>query len=181
LAKNKVNVKFNGILGKLKRGDLSALLNDKTKDTVGNYTLKNIREFSAKGLSPVRGHGRFAAYAVQRLGGGSVNDKNLYPNSVRGKFPSKGIRPINLRLDGSYISAFAFERIATGVRVGLFDASSLIKKMFEAHNEGMHPDVPQRKVLPTGTDTFVESIIRGIKEIFRERLAQEIKKQNRRG
>jgi hypothetical protein len=53
--------------------------------------------------------------------------------------------------------------------------------MFEAHNEGMHPDVPQRKVLPTGTDTFVESIIRGIKEIFRERLAQEIKKQNRRG
>ncbi len=135
---------------------------------MGNEVLRQMRGAVAIGLSPVRDVGRYKPYAIQRKGGGSPGE-NLYPNTVRSKFPNKNIRPVNLWLDGTYINSFTFRRLKNAIEIGLFEPPELIRKMFETHNDGaLEPDVPQRKVLPNEGEGFIITIQRSILDIFSE-------------
>lgn len=126
-------------------------------------------ELVSVGKSPVKGVGRFKAYATQRN-----DDPRGYPNdsNTRSKFPGKKTRPVNLKLsnDMPYLKAiFKAKFTDGGIEIGK-PSDKLLAKLFEAHNEGEHDDVPQRKVIPTGGDTFTESIILAIKNIYLKRI-----------
>jgi len=125
------------------------------------------------GKSPVKGFGRFKPYAAQRKRKG-------YPElpKIRDKYPRKKTRPVNLFLDGKYLQAITKSRInktRDGIEYGLIDGTALQQKMFESHNEGKRPDIPQRKVVPTGGDDFTALIRRKIKNIYLKRVRSIIK------
>lgn len=165
--------KFNGVIGEFLRGGLT---NTKVKQDVGRTAERMAKEMIAKGTSPVRGEGRFKAYAAQRL-----NDrpkKSLYPNSVRKKFPDKKVRPVNLKLSGDYLSEFTYRLLRKGVEIGFISPSNLTRKKFETHNLGKHKHVPQRKHLPDiqRNEQLAVSIMREIRSIVRRRISDIIKK-----
>jgi hypothetical protein len=143
------------------------------------------REFIAKGISPVKGFGRFPAYARQRK-----SDPSKYPAPVLGRFPGKKDRPVNLRLDGSFMKHFTWWLDKKKINVGMSgskgrfnDPPTHIIDMFETHNDGTQaPTVPQRKFLPNkdGED-YKPKITVAIRDEFDKKIKQIIEKSNNRG
>jgi hypothetical protein len=125
------------------------------------------------GVSPVKGKGRFKAYAAQRS-----SALGSYPNipRIREKYPSKKTRPVNLYLDGSYLEAVTkHTNKSTGIEFGLINASEFNRDLFKTHNEGKNRNVPQRKVIPTKGEGFVESVNKIIKDIYLQRIRNIIR------
>lgn len=194
-----------------------------TKQVAKHMGLKTVRmakDMISKGMSPVRGYGRFPAYAAQRASGsvkkarGKFKSKRArdaatrlikeresgkYPWSVMDRFPDKKVRPVNLFLNGWYLDHYTywFERRRTSrfsrsknysVIIGLSSSRDVysapppdVFKYFEAHNEGMHKDVPMRRHLPTRQgEEFAVSIMREIVRIVGERVKVLARDQNNR-
>ena len=141
--------------------------------TLGGQVKKLSLELVKIGKSPVKGHGRFKRYAVQR------GKPSNYPETprIRKRFPSKKTRPVNLFLDGSYLQAITKSKMnaeKNGIIYGLIGGSILHKKMFESHNEGKRKDIPQRKVVPSGKEQFTAKIMQRIKGLYLSRIKRII-------
>lgn len=94
------------------------------KKQVGEFLIKEVKDFISKGISPVKGYGRFPAY----------KDPDRYPGG------QKSNRPVNLRLSGDMLSALKFKylknsRLSIGWFPGLFGGKKEAKKA-QAHNDG---------------------------------------------
>jgi len=173
----KVKIKIPTVDSMVKR----KIATRKFRDKLGRLVLKEILSSIARGISPVRGHGRFKGYKVDRSTGKAK--AQAYPNSVKDKFPSKRKRPVNLKLSGDLLKAMRFRRLVGGVEVGLINASKKLKAIFEGHNEGsnLKAKLPQRKILPTGPkDRFKVSIQRRIVNLYLARIRQIISRSRRR-
>src|SRR6056297_2054670 len=133
---------------------------------------KGIIRLVRRGISPIKDHGRFTAYSADRRSG-EVPRQRLYPYTVQSKYPSKQKRPVNLYLSGKYLDRIQTKRKARGIyKIGLMSPTNKQRKMFDCHNLGNHPDVPQRKHLPTeNQDRLKEEIMIE----FRKGLAKEFK------
>lgn len=132
---------------------------------------QGINEMLDVGTSPVRGYGRYEAYAAQRL------DPKKYPNSVKSKYPNKKIRPVNLQLTGAMIKSIkVLSSSGDKVSIGIPSGKESLKA--ETHNEGTQRHrVPQRKFLPTGPgEEFVVSIQRKILAILEKAVSDRLKK-----
>jgi len=171
----KVKVKFSSDLSPDK------ILDDATAKLVGETVKDMMLNLISKGISPVRGEGKFKAYAEQRL-----NDKTKYPKSVKKKFPGKKTRPVNLSLSGELLKKFGWW-ISKGARglgkttwIGFKNPSKRTKDLLETHNEGRHKDVPKRQILPdfSQNEELAVSINRKIVEIYRKRVESIINKAN---
>lgn len=159
-------------------------INENDALNIGGTTEKAMKKSIASGLSPVRGVGRFKRYSEQ-IGSKPSN----YPKDVRGRYPTKKTRPVNLYLNGWYLSHLThwFNKRSNTVGVGF--SGSYEKKTkppkavidyFEAHNEGMHPHVPKRKHLPNKKgDQFTKTIQSAYKKEFERAVARAIKKMNK--
>ena len=199
-SKGKVTVTVNLTAMKNRLLTLAKIVDGPTKDLLGKFVDVSTKERVARGLSPVRGVGRFPAYAVQRktaqarhikksLSGSrrkSINSKisnakdSLYPRTVKDKFPDKKDRPINLYLDGTFLSNIGYNWTKLGIEYGLQSDRKLMVDMFQTHNNGTHKDVPQRKFVPVNPkDKYVKAITLGIKEIYSDRIKDIIKRMNR--
>lgn len=148
---------------------------------IGDATVVAMKDSISKGLSPVLGVGRFERYSEQK--GGS------YPASVRGRFPGKKTRPVNLYLNGYYLSFLTwwFSRKKKHIGIGFSgkraDKTSVPKfvmDLFEAHNEGMNRNVPQRRHLPSKQgEEFTKTIQAEYKREFNSVIRRHIKKINK--
>lgn len=149
--------------------DRKRIVTNQVSRELGVSVRKEVLALVAVGKSPIKGKGRFRAYAAQRKGQG-------YPEipRIKRRFPGKKTRPINLRLNGKYLRAI-LKTIKIEGGIAFEELDEFNKKLFESHNEGKHPDVPQRKVLPTGKDTFVPIIIRAINKVYLKRIKRIIK------
>lgn len=167
----KVRVDLSGIRNSL----LSRrAVDNRTKDKVGEFVDRETKKRIAVGKSPVKGVGRFKAYAVQRKGEGYPETSN-----IKSRFPLKKTRPVNLKLDGTFLDAIGFNRTKFGVEYGLQSRRKLLQDMFDAHNNGEHPDVPQRKFVPTGSrDAYTTDIVKGIRDIYNDRVSDIIRQMN---
>ncbi len=167
----KVKVDFSALRNQLINND--RVINKKTKKRLGKFLDKETKERIEVGTSPVKGVGRFKPYAIQRKGSG-------YPRDVKRKFPSKKDRPINLHLDGTFLNNIGFKLTKFGIEYGLISKKKLMKDMFDTHNNGTHPHVPQRKFLPNKKgDKYTTSIMKGIKNIYNLRISNIIKRMNK--
>lgn len=185
MAKLKVTLKLD------KRLDPSLLFNSKFHDRVGLQVVMKMRDFIARGISPVKGFGRFEAYAAQRNSAtvrefsrtqskdnrgyyrklAKKTKEVSYPNSVKDKFPGKQMRPVNLYLDGTFLDTLGYKSNRYSVSVGHMDTSKKTKNLFEAHNEGLNKNVPMRRYLPNKkNEEFVATIMSMIKSIYSERI-----------
>lgn len=152
--------------------DPKKIMNAKTQKDLGSKTLDAIKDRVAIGLSPVKGVRRYMAYASTRNGKG-------YPNTpdIQKKFPNKSTRPVNLKLSGEFLDALEHKKKSGGVEIGWFNPTRHIKNLIETHQQGLHPDVPRRQVLPTDEgNEFVSPIQRLIKNIVLRRISEIIKK-----
>lgn len=160
MARSKVKLKLNGLEKLRKEFSSGPVL-----DEIGKAVVKGMREAIAIGLSPVAKVGRFDGYAAQRKAGLKPASQ-LYPNSVKRKFPAKQTRPVNLSLNNKFLNTLGYQKKAR-LEVGHIIFDDKTKALFEAHNEGLHPDVPQRQYLPNKRgENFLVSIQRLIKDII---------------
>ena len=129
---------------------------------IGEAVISGVLDSVSRGVSPVRGLGRFVAYS-------GASDRRKYPFSVRSEYPNKKLRPVNLSLDGSMLSSIKSKIENDKLFVGIFGGKHEL--MAETHNEGTQENsknkVPKRKFLPTGRgEDFIVSIQRAIKDLF---------------
>ncbi len=125
-----------------------------------------IKTSIARGLSPVKGQGRFEKY----------KDKDKYPGK------KKGSRPVNLFLSGDMLSWYKAELVRLGVSIGIVkSAPKDIKVRARANNEGVvydgdnedieHPfAIPPRRFIPLTGEEYNVTIMRKIKNIFADQI-----------
>lgn len=139
----RVKVRFKDLRESEKRR-IVGLLHKKLPRKIKSTILERI----AKGISPVKGQGRFKQYSPSYL-------KQI----KKGKYPGKGKRPVNLYLSGDMIKSFYVTPITRGFKIGFKD----IKAWY--HNDtgpgGNRKFL--RRLLPTiSGENFTRSIIKDI-------------------
>lgn len=171
MGSNRIRIKTKfPIIDELKK----AFTPDKVKQA-GDIVIGDMKHHIERGLSPVKGWGRFQGYKAQ----GAKNKKG-YPYNVQDEYPDKKVRPVNLKLSGKMQSAIEARPHpkAPGFTIGIFNKEEL--KKAETHNEGTNPNVPQRKFIPTAKgEEFTPTIMRTIKEVVRDIVAGIIDKTNK--
>lgn len=199
-----INVKVKVDLPTLEKLKEDSIANTRFQAKLGRKMHDEILDMVEKGISPVSGEGRFKAYQVdrevsnvnrsassaKRLGAENVakrerarskrtsQRKDLYPNSVKKKYPSKQRRPVNLKLSGDMLDALWFKGISGGIKIGLIAATERIKTIFRAHNDQSDPKrrFPRRAILPTGLgETFVPKLMRIAREEYLKRIREIIR------
>lgn len=134
------------------------------KKALGNAVVSDMKDFIARGQSPVSDQGRFVAY----------KDKDKYPGN---KKPS---RPVNLFLSGDMLSDLKYQsKEGTSIEVGIITSSAETFAKAATHQSGLN-GVPQRKFIPDGEgDEFSVKIQRTIKDVQEVFVSDLIKKLNR--
>ena len=166
---------------------------------VASSTVDEMKRFIAAGESPVKGIGRFTPYKASRVSSEiktfaktvrsdqgnyyrkiakvALSKYNFYPNSVRNKYPSKTITPVNLYLSGEFLNSLTHRALKAGSEIGHIKANARTRNLFETHNEGLNKNVPQRRYLPTKRgEKFVVSIMRLIKNLYAANIKAILKK-----
>lgn len=145
-------------------------MSERVAEQIGSEVVALSKMAISKGLSPVRGFGRFAKYATVRNG-----DPRGYPRGVRGK----DISPVNLKLRGKMLNHLTnwVERKRGGsiTKVGFKkSAPKDVIDIARAHNNGLKKrGIPQRKFVPTKKDEeYIVTIMRRIKQILVDRINQ---------
>lgn len=172
MAKAKVRTHFS-IIDQLRK-----LTKDKAKaEVAGASVLAHVKGHIKRGVSPVKGEGKFKQYAKIRT------HPKKYPDGITGK----NTQPVNLKLSGKMLDHLTHwinrKDLKMSFTVGINkNAPEKIKKMAEAHNDGtlVNKNVPQRKFIPNKKgDKFTVSIDRKIKELLFGYVEDTIKKSNK--
>jgi len=152
---------------------------------IGRRTIVQMKRMIARGISPIRGGGlkaRFPGYiavvrgqkarkiaksltgARKRRAKQIASRKSGYPFNRQKDFPSKGLRPVNLKLSGDFMRDLTFKVQRQGMtrstRIGFYSADSIDKEL--GHRVGANGQ-PRRPIIPTLREKFAKTI----------RLAQE--------
>lgn len=175
MAKVKVNVdvKFKVL------EDLKLLESKTVLGLIAPDIMDEIKSLISKGISPVKGFGRFEAYKAQarKTKGKSSQAGRGYPYSVMKKYPDKKVRPVNLKLTGDMLNALVWEIFAGKIKIGIFDKTQ--KEKAALHQEGSD-SVPQRRFIPSSKgEDFTISVRRVIKERISFELGRILEKSNR--
>ena len=183
------------------------IVNKRFQRGLGEALRKAVLDLVAIGKSPVKGQGRFKAYAADRKAApfrqrasrasklqlsesasrarGRAKElskkSSLYPNSVKKKFPRKRKRPVNLELSSKMLKFINWKRKTGGIKFGLISAPSEIKDIFESHNDGTNEkrNVPRRAVIPSRNgEMFAVSIQQLVRKKYLARIRQLLGRNN---
>lgn len=189
MSKTNVKVKLDGL----------KIIKKLDHNFIAGEVVGEMKNFITTGVSPVKGVGRFTPYKAtrasnevkqfsktqqssrggyyRRLAKVALSKYNFYPNSVRNKYPSKTITPVNLYLSGEFLNSLTHRALKTGSEIGHINPSARTRNLFEAHNEGLNKNVPQRRYLPVKRgEKFVVSIMRLIKDLYAANIKAILKK-----
>jgi hypothetical protein len=135
-------------------------IDKKTATRIGIGVTSKMLDFISKGISPIQGAGRFPAY----------KNPKKYPGDLKAK------RPVNLYLSGDFLKSLDYREIKTssGYATEIFYIGEESKKE-QGHREGAHGQ-PKRPTIPQGREEFVVAIQRIITNLFKDRIAEVIKK-----
>lgn len=146
MASNKgitVQVDLSDFTKQLKTLESKPISKTKTQ-VIGNQFITLMKELIARGISPIKGIGRFPAYK-------HAGDENKYP-ATKGK-PA---RPVNLSLTGNFLNNLKAYVLKEGaLEVGYRDPKEALKE--KGHREGAGGQ-PARPTLPEGKEAFAETL-----------------------
>jgi hypothetical protein len=139
--------------------------------SIGDAAVDQMQIAIVKGLSPIKGNGRFAAYKWSAKKSEQRKSKtksgkqlkrefqNRYPYSEMKKHPDKKERPVNLKLSGEFLSNLKAFIKGKELWIGFKDDTKWAK--YESgHREGVHGQ-PKRPIIPSGAgEQFSDSILR---------------------
>jgi hypothetical protein len=151
----RVKSKFD-ILDAIKGVDSSTV-----KTEIAQEIITQVKDFTSKGISPIKGEARFASYK----------------NPVRYPGKLKSTVPVNLRLTGDMLAALTSWITSTSLFIGFRDDQENKKAL--AHHTGTK-DMAARPFIPMNEgEEFNVTITRKIRDIYSKALAVIIKKANR--
>ena len=157
MAKVKTRSKFDII------ARLDEIFSPDTVDKLGRLVVRESKDMISKGISPVRGHGRFERY----------KNKDNYPGDL------KPARPVNLKLTGDMLSGYSYKRKnKTTMETGMVNGSQKSKEIAGYHQSGTK-NMAQRRMTPGLGEEFAVTIMRKIRDVFSASLARTIKKANK--
>lgn len=133
---------------------------------VGSTIVNQVKDEISKGISPVKGAGRFAGY------------KESYQEAIRsqrGQFSGKGTRPVNLKLSGDFINSLGFKSkgLKNKIEVSLNFYGEQDKETWLRSNPN---HAAPRKALPRGSESFNVSIQKTIKDVVNRFIINLLKK-----
>lgn len=164
MAKVKMNVK-----------EIQKLLNDVPKKAALTSNRKiadairvKMLSLISKGISPIDGNGRFDAYKP------NTKQRKRYPDTVKGKFPAKRRRPVNLNLSGKFLRALkAFPKSINVITVGFF--SEYGETLEQGHRTGANGQA-ERPIIPINGEGFTKVIRTEILKLYRESILEVLKR-----
>jgi hypothetical protein len=133
----------------------------KTAKRAGVAAIEVMKDLISKGISPIRGKGRFPGY----------KNPNKYPGDRKAK------RPVNLELTGEFLNSLEAKtvkgRFGEDTEVGYFNQESKDKE--QGHREG-HNGQLKRPTIPEGNEELAIKVERAVEEVYVERLEEVIRK-----
>lgn len=148
---------------KKKLKDISNPIDNDTAKKAAKATREEMLDLISKGISPIKGNGRFPAY----------KDAKKYPGK------RKSARPVNLKLSGDFLNSLQARvkkfKDGFGFVIGYFDNLSKLKE--QGHREGANkqrkrPSIPEIDK----REQFAERIQVTFLKIFNKRIAALVKK-----
>ncbi len=128
---------------------------------VANNAVVAMKDSIAKGLSPIAGKGRFAAY----------KNPSRYPGDLKPQ------RPVNLKLTGDMLAALQAKALSgETIEIGYFD--SVESKKEQEHRDGARGQ-PRRPTIPEGSERFTQSITDQMSEEFAKALDEQLTKNGK--
>ena len=125
---------------------------------LGQVAVKEMRLSLERGISPVRGERRFAAYSAS------------YTKAIKAGWLEyeKKVRPVNLILSGRMLRSIEYKAQKGLLEVGIWDAEMV--ELASYHQDGT-TNMPQRKFIPDTqgeylTVTIDRALINKLKEII---------------
>jgi hypothetical protein len=155
---------------------------------IGDGVIDEMKSVIAKGLSPIKGKGRFPEYigvtkirkvskVAKSLSGGrkktakkkaSDLKKKAYPYSVQDEFPGKKPRPVNMFLSGEFLKNLIAKVTGKKLEVGFFEEPW--ESYEQGHREGANGQA-KRPIIPTGdgeqfSDTIYRRLVKVVQSVF---------------
>ena len=145
-------------------------ISKRTADKIGASTLRQYKRFIRKGISPIRGKGRFPGY------------KPSYEAAIRsGRFPGKRLKPINLKLTGQFLRSLRSTSKKRGKNfraiVGYFNRKAAVKE--QGHRVGANQQ-RKRPTIPQGREQLNVDIQQKLIQILLKDLNKNLTRQFRR-
>lgn len=134
-------------------------------DELGKIITDEMKNLVDKGISPIKGKGRFEPY------------RNSYRSKIeQGYYPGKGLRPVNLKLTGHMLGALshAVEVFKSAIRITINYSDDLARKKESGHREGVNNQA-QRPTLPQGSEEFSTVITQKVRQRVADFLIKLIK------
>lgn len=134
-----------------------------TASQIGQDVTEKMVSSITKGISPIRGAGRFPAY----------KNKNKYPGDL------KPARPVNLKLTGDFLNDLTYKvtkgKYGYKTEISYGAAGSLSDLKESGHRDGVNGQL-KRPTIPAIGEQFIVAIERLYTKIFKERIRDLIKK-----
>lgn len=135
--------------------ELKKPIDQDTADEIGQEVVREMKDQISKGISPIKGNGRFPRY----------KNPDKYPKR------KKPNTPVNLYLGGEFQDSLTHEskQSKSGYKTEIFYEGSDQDDKESGHREGVHGQ-PKRPTIPQGTEDFSERIRRVFSKIYRDRI-----------
>jgi hypothetical protein len=133
------------------------------KREIGEAVIDEMKIAIAKGISPIKGAGRFPAYGGTKKQGRPKED--LYPKTVQKKFPEKRPRPVNLVLSGQFLNNLKAKVLGSVLYIGFFEDPWM--KYEEGHRKGSN-NQEKRPIIPTTEEELSQSVYRRLVKALQE-------------
>ncbi len=162
----KVKINLRDIQKLLSEVPAKAALTSNRK--IAQLAREKILDLVSKGISPIEGEGRFAAYKPK--------EKNKrYPETVKRSYPAKRRRPVNLELSGKFLRALkSFPKTVNIIAIGFF--SGYGETLEQGHREGANGQAV-RPIIPSEPgESFTKAIRAAILKEYREAILRYLKR-----
>jgi hypothetical protein len=137
--KQRIRVGLRKFMAQVEKEELPKRITKASVEAAGKNLVESMRDLISKGISPIRGQGRYPAY--------------LNPKKYPGK--KKPQRPVNLFLTGQQLKSLKARAIRAGkgwaMELGYFNEEASVKE--KGHKEGAGGQ-PRRPTLPERTSDF---------------------------
>lgn len=144
------------------------LESDAIVNEIGKTIVETSIDAMSKGLSLVKGQGRFVGY----------KKPDKYPGKKKNK------RPVNLKLTGDLYKSLSFERKKNEISYGLLKGKTVgdadIYGPVHNADDPRRPDIPTRRFIPSRQgEEFIVTIMVKLRDIIAKRLADLIRASNK--
>lgn len=145
---------IKGIREFLQRVEKKTQYNQQDLSKAARVFEKKIPELISKGISPVKGEGRFKKYS------------DVYRDAIKkGRYPGKRQRPVNLKLTGELLNSLKVETKQNKIIIRFNNPLADIHT-----NQGAGKSKTIRKMLPQDGEVFSDVIFEEIIKILEEKL-----------